>query len=99
MDLLIFIAGVILGYFIEKILDIVLKNTTKIYKQKIWQKAERIWNKIQDISEGLELIEGWMEKMISLMKIKSLSPSTMNFDYPPPWQLKHLLFIITNGKK
>ncbi len=60
MDLLIFIAGVILGYFIEKILDIVLKNTTKIYKQKIWQKAERIWNKIQDISEGLELIQaGW----------------------------------------
>ena len=66
MELLIFIAGVIVGYFIEKFLDILLAQIDLFRKRRSWQKAERVWQKYQAVSFGLEVIQvGWINNEFS----------------------------------
>lgn len=66
MELLIFIAGVVAGYFIEKFLDFLLIQIDLIRKRRTWQKTERVWKKYQAVSFGLEVIQvGWINDEFS----------------------------------
>jgi hypothetical protein len=61
MDIVIFVAGIIVGYFIEKILDFLLTKVNVLFMNHDWQSAEKIWEKYKTISRGLEVIQtGWI---------------------------------------
>lgn len=62
MEFAIFVAGVVVGYFIEKALDIVVGQIHLLWKRRLWKKAERIWKKYESLSFGLEVVQtGWKD--------------------------------------
>jgi len=60
MDILTFFLGILVGYFIEKILDSLIARVKLSTKKRKWKKAEQIWEKYQSLSFGLIVIQaGW----------------------------------------
>jgi len=60
MEVIIFIAGAIVGYFIEKILDFLTLRINVASKRRHWKKSEAVWKKWQSVFKGLEVVQiGW----------------------------------------
>ena len=60
MEIVTFIAGVCVGYIIEKLLDIMTSKIQKIIKFIKWRKKENFLEKYRQLVHGLELIQyGW----------------------------------------
>lgn len=66
MEILIFVLGVVAGYFIEKTIDFSTIRIRSFWEQRQWQKSEQIWEKYQSLSFGLEVVQtGWKEGVFS----------------------------------
>lgn len=60
METIIFVVGVVVGYFIEKALDAAIDRIRPFWKHRHWKKAEQVWKKYESLSFGLEVVQtGW----------------------------------------
>lgn len=60
MEWITLVVGVILGYFIEKLMDRLLEKYGRVRSSSYFKKVENAWKEYQGLSYGLELIQiGW----------------------------------------
>jgi hypothetical protein len=85
MEIIIFVAGIVVGYFIEIILDFFLSQMKLIIKRRNWQKAEIVWEKYKVISRGLEVVQsGWISNKFSEKEVTI----TVDSDFLLPTDIK-----------
>ncbi len=83
--------GIVIGYFVEKLLDKVLDNFKKLRGSSYWRRVVKAWQYFQKLSYGLEVVQmGWNEGLF----VDEDVVITLDTEYNLPSDIKEKIFDI-----